>query len=298
MNFRNFSRIAGGLLIAAACSVAHAGPIGCLSCGQVQQDRYIGADDNGYFDGSDDAIGDHRFDVSGSSVSVTSSGISWTIHTNFANHVGAEDAYAGDLFFGFDSGWSKDTSGLSQAAIDDGWFGINDDASNGTKWTHAVHLLDKESGDLSGDVELYEVDTSDYANAVTVADDYYRSPRYVFRNGQEVEVLADNEFSEPSENPNSKLSITSGSWERDPSDKTFTVSFEMGNLSDLWSNSLPSQLAYHWTMYCGNDVVENAVTLAPPPPPGGQVPEPASILVFAGGAMGLGLVRRRRGDRS
>jgi hypothetical protein len=46
-------------------------------------------------------------------------------------------------------------------------------------------------------------------------------------------------------------------------------------------------LGLHWTMICGNDVVEGQVTVPP------QVPEPATIVLIGFGLAGLGLYRRR-----
>jgi len=49
-------------------------------------------------------------------------------------------------------------------------------------------------------------------------------------------------------------------------------------------------LGLHWTMDCGNDVVEGQVTVPP------NVPEPSAIILLGFGLAGLGVYRRRVGS--
>jgi hypothetical protein len=57
-------------------------------------------------------------------------------------------------------------------------------------------------------------------------------------------------------------------------------------IPDISGLNLGSTIGFHWTMKCGNDVVEGSVSM---------VPEPGSMLLLGLGLLGLFGVARRRG---
>ncbi len=70
----------------------------------------------------------------------------------------------------------------------------------------------------------------------------------------------------------------SASWVLDPTNKTLTITFDSLGMSY-------DAIGYHWTMACGNDVVEGG---------GKPVPEPGTLILLGLGVLGLGMARLRK----
>lgn len=65
-----------------------------------------------------------------------------------------------------------------------------------------------------------------------------------------------------------------------------TLTYTFNTDENVWSNSV----GFHWTMKCGNDVIEGMVT-APAPP---EVPEPSTLLLLGLGLTGAFAYRKIR----
>ena len=70
----------------------------------------------------------------------------------------------------------------------------------------------------------------------------------------------------------------SATWELDSTNKTLTIKFDSLGMD-------PSAIGYHWTMACGNDVVEGGGT---------PVPEPGTLVLLGLGFLGLVVSRLKK----
>lgn len=239
----------------------------------VMTDTYHGANGHGYGDVISDP-GVNTYDVDSMHASLSGNLLTVTIGTKFAGHGGVTSQWTrdgtgigyGDLFLS--SGWNPYGSSSYDA----------DNAANGNHWTYAFSLdnpLDNSGG--TGTVYALGAGNAHTNNPdALLSDDFMDcSGRCVYRNGQEVAV-------------NKKLAAktsNTGSWF--VGNDFLRFSFDTAGL-----NLDPHTFGFHWTMYCGNDVIEGLDPLVDVPEPG-----PAGLFVLGLGIIGLGVMRKRKTAR-
>jgi hypothetical protein len=232
-------------------------------------DTYVGGVDHNW----GDVIGDKNlFDTHGLNVSYSGTNVVVDIYTNFANldAIGSFPGLtknglgigSGDLFLS--------NSYVPYGSASNGY--LSDNSSNGNFWTYGL-AIDNAYSETGGSASLYALNgPTNNANAL-LSEDFLN--RGIYRNGQEVAVDTQSSFT--------SLINTTGAWSVDTLAKKISFSFDTAG-TDLLSNG---ELALHWGMLCGNDVIEGVVA-AP-----AQVSEPTTLALFSLGLLGLGFARRR-----
>ncbi len=202
-------------------------------------DTYIGSNDHGY----GDRIGNSSYEVKGMDVNFTGGMMNVRVHTNFNQ---ASDPYGiefGDLFISID-GWNPNGSAPY----------YSDNAATGESWEFAFDTS------LNG---LYGGNFS-----ILTSDDKIDASRYIFRNGQEVQIAGGTLFAGSSVD----LSHAGNGGYIDYSISMASLGVSSG-----------SNIGLKWGMTCANDTIEGVVAVA----------EPVSVLLFGVGLLGLGATRRK-----
>ncbi len=235
----------------------------------VITDNYIGADRHNYTD----VIGDSdKFDVLSAEVSKNGTLLTVDIYTTFTDNVGAywwltrnwQGIGLGDLFLSTEwNPYGSDVDGYQY-----------DDARNGTKWSYGFSINNRYTKyGQSGSGVLYQLNgaTND-SNALLSQD--YMGRGAVFRNGQEVTVDRSANVS----------AIAAGDWFINNQEQLFSMTFDVAGTA--LENA--EQIGLHWSMLCGNDVIEGLVDMPR------QVPEPAGIVLAMFCMLGLAAARKYR----
>ena len=235
-------------------------------------DNYHGGNGHGYGDVIS-GPGVNTFNVDGMKGSLSGTQLTVIIYTNFAGHAGVDPRWTrnrtgigyGDLFLS--TGWTPNGTGTYDT----------DNAANGNHWTYAFSLddaLDNSGG--NGTVYALGAGTASNHNPDALLSDHFMNCAggCIYRNGQAVAV----------NKSRATATNNTGSWT--VGDGFLSFSFDIAGL-DL----NPSSFGFHWTMYCGNDVIEGLDPIS--------VPEPKSVSIFllGIGLIGVAAVRRRKATR-
>lgn len=215
-------------------------------------DQYHGADDHGYGDviGSED-----NFDIELVQIALYDDikSMAVSIKTNYSGNAGdgvSLDTDFGDFFISTDY-WTPYGSSPY----------LSDNSSNGEDWEYVFDVSENK---------LYDI--QDNQDSILLSQDVMPNSGWIFRNGQE--VLIDPTGLDA-------LSETTGSSQiahYDGYNYNFVIHY--GDLDwDL------NKMGFHWTMTCGNDVIEGGAE-AP-------VPEPTTMLLLTTGLLGLAGARRK-----
>ena len=195
--------------------------------------------------------------------SVDSLTISRTVNTFTASVTGSYfssgvSEYAGDLFLSTNGWHPYSTSGDSHFA--------SDNSGNGEKWEYVLHLNTDHT------LSLYAVESA----KIILTDNIYAgglANPWDYRTGQEVSYDTTGQTA-------SAIGST-GSW--NITGDTLTFSYALANGMTLAQYNLDGVLGVHWTMSCGNDVIEGKG--------GSEVPEPITLVLFGTGLLALSRAR-------
>ena len=235
-------------------------------------DTYSGGDGHGYGDVIS-GTGVHTYDVQGMDASRNGSLLTVKIYTNFAGHAGEEAPWTtggtgigyGDLFLSTD--WNPHGSGTYDS----------DNAANGNHWDYAFSL-DNALSNTGGTGTIYALGDGNNSNHnpdVLLSNHFINcGGSCIYRNGQEVAV----------DTSRATATNITGSW----SVGNGFLSFRF-DTADL--NLDPNSFGFHWTMYCGNDVIEGLDPVSVPEPNG------AGVFLVGIGLIGAGVIRHRKRAR-
>lgn len=237
------------------------------------QDSYYGAT------GTGDIVGDSRFEVDSMDVDRIGNTLYVTINTNFVNNQGV---------------FTSSTMGASQGAgqgiglgdlflTADGWnpFGNaanhyeTDDASNGTNWTYGFSLDNRwNSTDMSlNNGNLYALTSDDNDVNSFLSNDFLSTAPSTFRAGQEVAVDTSSAAVIDT--------LNTGTWMINKGANSLSFIFDVTG-TDLATSD---NIALHWGMTCGNDVIEGSAA---------SVPAPFTLMMLGVGLIGLAGYKKQK----
>jgi len=237
-------------------------------------DSYHGANGHGYGDVIS-GTGVTTYNIDSMDASLSGNRLTVTIYTNFAGHAGIESPWTrnhtgigyGDLFLS--TGWTPNGSNPYDG----------DNAANGNHWTYAFSLDDplNNSGGHGTVYALGAGNSSNHNPDVLLSNHFITcGGGCIYRDGQAVAV----------DTPLATATKNTGSW-------TVGDGFLSFSLDTAGLDLDPDNLGFHWTMYCGNDVIEGLGHAAVVPEP-----KPFGFFLLGIGLIGLGVMRQRKTARA
>jgi hypothetical protein len=203
------------------------------------------------------------FEVSSIVANTSSTQLSFKIYSQYFDNIGLQPLgftsgiQLGDLFLS-STGWNPNTYGVHNQY---------DNYVNGETWEYALVLSDHTGSTTAGNLSLQRIDdigTIVNSNSIHTAGD--------IRWGQEVQYK-----------PGTTGALFNGSWAKGLDSGGDYLLMTIGG-TGFDTLGLVDGFGLHWTMSCGNDVIEG---MAP-------VPEPATMLLFGTGLAALTGLRLRR----
>ncbi|WP_321395406.1 PEP-CTERM sorting domain-containing protein [Emcibacter sp.] len=245
---------------------------------------YIGAAQGGYY--GVDSIGGFNYDVFGMTVDRADNGMMTVrIYTEFVDHVGEYDF--GDLFMSVQSG--SDTAAWKPT----GSAPFNNDEFNNsgedTTWEYAYNINNGSNNPNSGQLvsiddpsssSSYEFGTVRYTGGsanehIWALDDQRECVRY--RSSGRCRTYG----------PDAEYYTNiggAGTANKNTSQDYLEFAFDVSGTA----LASATQIAFHWTMSCANDIIEGVVDFRPP-----QVSEPAMFGLLLAGLGGIAYRRRK-----
>ena len=216
-----------------------------------------------------DIHGPASYGVDSLTISVTASNLTAIVtgpFISFANST--QNNYGirpGDLFFS-NTGWNPHKNDLTDNNY------VNDNAANGEQWDYVISMTNNTG--FSGAINLYTVDTlGDIVFPEEVLTSLLTAE---YRTGQEYRYNT----------APGQTSLGIGTWSISGDILTYVLDLSTVSgttIADLFKNN--GVIGVHWGMTCGNDVIEGV---------GSPVPEPATMILFGTGLMGLAGMSRRK----